>query len=530
MYHFLFLGGALLFHFIPAWQNSQVSKTDDMLSQIKMFQSVSESIEVWVREYLPNLRTFLFLENMTEIPYKSLYDEMQNIHQNYENKVDVYDLNWPEDVSFYYSQFGVFVLRENQRYAKVSFDSLNNMERIEFYHTNQQVAKKCLFDDRGFISSIEYFVEDQLIKKEFYNESFELQFCVDYQENQKVTLGVENRQKYQRDTFETLEEFTKFVLELYLKDLSVKDVVVMAMDNQIVPLIDNIDSIQSKKVASIFSHRKFDYSAANVVDWLSKMTLVITDNHQMQKEIQSLNLDVPVEVITPYDAVLKLGESQRVAYYLIHFVYHGLPTEEINPFLYQLLKWNQQYKWHFAIDCLNPVEVDPLKEHLKNVIATFFEVDLSLVNECTAQMDQELENALVDEKADETIYKKMLAITKVLKQITIERFNDKEELLAGLLHTRVLVDLAEQPDVLRQICGISTGIPMVNRVDTGYVIHQQNGWLIENKDELEKVLLYYLTGLRHWNESLVYSVAQLNRYTNGAIVNRWKEWLEIGED
>ena len=71
---------------------------------------------------------------------------------------------------------------------------------------------------------------------------------------------------------------------------------------------------------------------------------------------------------------------------------------------------------------------------------------------------------------------------------------------------------------------------MVNRVDTGYVIHQQNGWLIETKDELEKVLLYYLTGLRHWNESLVYSVAQLNRYTNGAIVNRWKEWLEIGED
>ena len=71
---------------------------------------------------------------------------------------------------------------------------------------------------------------------------------------------------------------------------------------------------------------------------------------------------------------------------------------------------------------------------------------------------------------------------------------------------------------------------MINVVDTGYVINHQNGRIIEDESTLESVLLYYLTGLRHWNESLVYSVAQLNRYTNGAIVNQWKEWLEIGED
>ena len=123
-----------------------------------------------------------------------------------------------------------------------------------------------------------------------------------------------------------------------------------------------------------------------------------------------------------------------------------------------------------------------------------------------------------------------MCIKKVIKEITVVYFSDKEELLSGLIYTRILIDLANQPDVLRQICGISIGIPMINVVDTGYVINHQNGRIIEDESALESVLLYYLTGLRHWNESLVYSVAQLNRYTNGAIVNQWKEWLEIGED
>ena len=70
-----------MFYFIPAWQNSQVTKTDDMLSQIKMFQSVEEPMQVYVRDYFPNLRTFLFFEGMTEVPHISIYDEMQNIKQ-----------------------------------------------------------------------------------------------------------------------------------------------------------------------------------------------------------------------------------------------------------------------------------------------------------------------------------------------------------------------------------------------------------------------------------------------------------------
>ena len=69
---------------------------------------------------------------------------------------------------------------------------------------------------------------------------------------------------------------------------------------------------------------------------------------------------------------------------------------------------------------------------------------------------------------------------KLYQSITVAYYNGKEELLEGLLHTRIIVDLQSQPDTLLQICGISSGIPMINRVDTGYVIHKKNGLIISS--------------------------------------------------
>ena len=519
-----------MFYFIPAWQNSQVTKTDDMLSQIKMFQSVEEPMQVYVRDYFPNLRTFLFFEGMTEVPHISIYDEMQNIRQEYENKIDVYDINWPSDVSFYYSQFAIYVMQADRHYASVFFDALNNIERIEFYDELHRVIQKFFIDDRGFISLIENFEDNKLVKKEYYNESFELQFSIDYTKEQIVTLGVENQKKYNRATFDTLAEFAQCVLQAHLNELTPNDTIVFAIDNHLLRLFGEMNSITAKCVASIFSHRTFDYRSDLAMKYLSQMDLILTDNPASQKNIQSLQLSVPIEVITPYDAVLKLGESQRVGYYLIHFVYHGLPLEQVNALLYQIIHWNHQYRWHFAIDCIKNEDMPVLQEKLKSALATYYQVDSSIVEECYNQMNQNQENELVDEEVNPDLNKTILRIKKVIKEITVVYFSDKEELLSGLIYTRILIDLANQPDVLRQICGISIGIPMINVVDTGYVINHQNGRIIEDESTLESVLLYYLTGLRHWNESLVYSVAQLNRYTNGAIVNQWKEWLEIGED
>lgn len=92
--------------------------------------------------------------------------------------------------------------------------------------------------------------------------------------------------------------------------------------------------------------------------------------------------------------------------------------------------------------------------------------------------------------------------------------------------TRLLVDLSLRPEILTQIAGISAGIPQINQVVTPYVLHQKNGLIIHNMTALSEALDYYLVGLSHWNEALVHSVQQIQKYNDGAIVKQWQAILK----
>ena len=59
--------------------------------------------------------------------------------------------------------------------------------------------------------------------------------------------------------------------------------------------------------------------------------------------------------------------------------------------------------------------------------------------------------------------------------------------------------------------------------------HQKDGYIIPNIDHVEEALDYYLTGLSHWNEALVYCVKKAQEYTGGSLVSVWKKMLEKGE-
>ena len=71
----------------------------------------------------------------------------------------------------------------------------------------------------------------------------------------------------------------------------------------------------------------------------------------------------------------------------------------------------------------------------------------------------------------------------------------------------MIVDLSEEPNLYTQIAGISAGIPQVNRVQTEYVDHLKNGYVLSKGDkELGEGDYALLLELKPWNEALVYSI------------------------
>lgn len=90
---------------------------------------------------------------------------------------------------------------------------------------------------------------------------------------------------------------------------------------------------------------------------------------------------------------------------------------------------------------------------------------------------------------------------------------------------RIIIDVCENPDVYTQIAGISTGIPQINIIETMNVEHKKNGIILNKGYSIEDAINYYFTGLKNWNDSLVYSIDKLLENSGKKLVEKWKNKL-----
>lgn len=236
-----------------------------------------------------------------------------------------------------------------------------------FFKKEQNIYERYWFDDRGFISSIEYYEENVLYKKDFFNEINQLQFTIDVLNNNRVILGEVNRQKYGRDTFSTLNDFVKVVTDRYMQDIKENGVVIVALDDKGFQVNLSNQCRNYKVISSIFSGRSVEVYLEKNMDLLVNSDLILVDHQQAVANLSGLNLQVPIKAITPYDAVLRLGESQKVAYYQIHYVIDGKMEMKEEQLLKFAIKSYLRFGWHFRMHCLQDWEI----QHLKGVLSVY---------------------------------------------------------------------------------------------------------------------------------------------------------------
>ncbi|WP_414080299.1 accessory Sec system glycosyltransferase Asp1, partial [Streptococcus suis] len=56
-------------------------------------------------------------------------------------------------------------------------------------------------------------------------------------------------------------------------------------------------------------------------------------------------------------------------------------------------------------------------------------------------------------------------------RIKLSFLHSENEIIQAFQYVRLIIDLAEEPDLYTQIAGISSGIPQINRVETEFVEH-----------------------------------------------------------
>ena len=88
---------------------------------------------------------------------------------------------------------------------------------------------------------------------------------------------------------------------------------------------------------------------------------------------------------------------------------------------------------------------------------------------------------------------------------------------------RILVDLADAPDLFLQISCVGMGIPQILRNANDYIRPGKNGRINRDISRLGEDLRYYLESLSNWNHAMIQSFELGKNHTTQYLIERWKE-------
>ena len=111
-------------------------------------------------------------------------------------------------------------------------------------------------------------------------------------------------------------------------------------------------------------------------------------------------------------------------------------------------------------------------------------------------------------------------------KFVVEQCVDEISVSKCMREQRILVDFSLEREIYLQIAAVSVGIPQIVCRKTKYVEHGKNGFVLQNTKDIRKSLTYYLSGMKYWNESLIYSRELSKDNSTEVLIREWKEVIE----
>jgi len=512
--------------FIPAWynptrpwystdsvwfRNTTSVGSDDTVTQLRIFQQGDEDVGLVVLNYVPSLRRFLHKHDIFEVPYWSFFDEIQALRDDYARPIDFLSLEWPEDVSFYYNPFIVTVMRDSEVYAQVYLAREGTLHSVRYYGDGMPALER-IFDDRGFLSSVLMHDEEGRPMTQYY-----LSRTGDVILSEDVPTGhidiVQNDDdRFQCPSYESWEALmTEFLVAHLRERRGENDTVVLAISEQHNALVASTLSDETL-VLSRCPGRPVDAST----ELLHRAGAVfsdvgVSDGEPLEQAAQWAHL--PELSIYPLERRPTFGASANESKVYISLFVDSITTEAID---YAIAIMAGQLvgddRTRLLVCTFRSQDLDYLQE-IRRVIGGYQHLDLAFLG------SDNIAGLSVDLGAAEGPEEKI--------QLT---FLDQEaELLRTMAKSRVLVDLGAPANYRLATEAVNAGVPQINRHKQELVTHPINGYVIGDDSELAEALDWFLSGLVHWNQSLVQCRVLHDLFRAREVLDRWdivKEGVE----
>ncbi|HEL1673832.1 TPA: accessory Sec system protein Asp1 [Streptococcus suis] len=488
-----------------SWYNMwATARFDDTINQLRMFETAGEENQLLVLNYMPNLRYYKHRYDLFEVDTWSVFDQLQGIGDFQGSVIDYLDFDWPKGIEFVNSPFLVMAFLNGERYAHIEFGESGQVIWFDFFQQGS-LTKKLVFDDRGFISSIVYYENGQSLHQDYLG--LDGQWRVrEYFDNGRVEVNQHLAKSIsEQQIYENMEELVQERLSYYLKSDIEPATIFLTASPEHHDLVMQSKGKQ-KVVLSFFRERYPLDNIAQNISMLATANLVITDSKKTADLLSSYNL-VPVQHQSLFDTRLALGKSQRLQELYIYFLIDGLSVESLTSyleFIFNAMEQNEDIYLSLVSYQTNHQQVDALKQTIDELLDARPEPYLFL----------EKENTRMFEFGDKETHD---------SRVSLSFYHSENEIIQSLESIRLIIDLADEPDLYTQIAGISSGIPQINRIESEFVEHLKNGFVLSKESDLKEAIDYYLSGLANWNKSLIHSVQKISEYTSGVLVEKVKE-------
>lgn len=501
-------------YLIPAWHTLldewayTIPKIefDDAVSHIKVFQENNVPFSLIISDYQPQLSTKLNQLTISPAQIFSSFDYLQGVQHFDSQVIDYRDFNWPVDAYFDYTNFRIIVMVKEQQYAKICFDTQGKILYIDYFD-NGNVSRRLLLDSRGFISREEIFQNGQPYQHVYYDEQgywrIKHDLGTDHVEVNKLFTTLTKHQYYQHLN----DLLAEVVNDHCLTDLNpTDDQLIVTLDDQAV--VDQTIYLQYQPIFSLSRWHTYQKSLNIIKD--NKFTgALIADNSDTQNTITT-QTGLNASIIPLFQSRLDLGHSQRLSQERIGLFIESMTEDEIIQaveLIYQRLLQA------------------PAAEAL--TILSYSTEKFQIAQKCISKLKEDHKGEFILASEESSEVEEILTNQTNIPKLTIDsqRIVTPAEIGRQFDSLRILIDWGRVVDEFLQITAISTGIPQLCRQTTKRVQDYQNGLVCSQITDLNQGLDYYLNNLKHWNQSLVYNVQLMNRYSAAELLNKWQAVL-----
>ncbi len=522
-----------MLYFIPAWyqkndwkENEQFwykrrmkTELDDTVKQIQLFQRnhICES-KILLLSYAPNFRHFLHRQSVFRVPYWSVFDAIQEVRRKKQALFSFHNLDWPRNIEFIYTPFSIIAMLNGSRYANVEFGEYGNLIQVDLYQ-NGQVNRKNVYDDRGFVSCTTVYENGNKLYDWYLTDKGVWKLChfadghvaVNPRSNQYLICSPRGEAliPFQKGTYGSMEEVIEEVFASALRSVRDTDIFCAAAHAQHLSLLDRL--LAGKKTIFSVFQRRLPLDNKSTLAVLSRRSCIVTDSDEnlkllsAQKELKH----VPKINIPPYDTRVDPGVSQHLSVQKILF-----PVDHLRPeVMEQAIKYMAEYlgdhkniRVHLFTRNAAPDQRDTLLKRTSDILKRN-----GYPAQWTGREDENKSEFLTDNVEPIPI---LFAVEQCINELSVNKCMREQ---------RLLVDLADRPDMFLQILCLSMGTPQILTAATQYMLPEKNGRINKDISRLGDDLKYYLESLGNWNRASVQSFELGKKYATQHLIDQWKE-------